>query len=156
MIKENLSQSSIVPIEKIVEVSLTVEEAFKLFTEGIHTWWPLDASHSVFRYDVESCTFEGKVGGRVYETRKDGTQSIWGTVQAYEPPHLFSTTWHPGNPSELATYLEVRFTETDNGTTVTLTHGGWEVRGEEAQKYRNGYNTGWDFVLGEYIKKATS
>jgi uncharacterized protein YndB with AHSA1/START domain len=155
MIKEKASKSAIAPIEKTVRVHLPVEEAFKLFTEGIHTWWPLDESHSVGGDDAQSCTFEGWVGGRLYETLKDGTQSIWGTVQAYEPPHRFATTWHPGNPSKLATYLEVRFTAAGEGTTVILTHTGWEARGEEAQKYRDGYNTGWDFVLGEYIKKAT-
>lgn len=156
MIKETVSKSTIAPVEKRAQVKLSVEEAFKLFTEGIHTWWPLDADHSVGEKDVETCAVEPRVGGRVYERLKDGTEHLWGTVQAYEPPHLFATTWHPGNPSELATHLEVRFTAADGGTLVELTHSGWEARGEEAQKYRDGYDSGWDFVFGQYLQQAAS
>lgn len=153
MINKNTPTSTIAPVKKTLQVNLSVEEAFKLFTEKIYTWWPLD-SHSVGGDNAESCAIEGKVGGRVYETLKDGTEAIWGTVQAFDPPNLFATTWHPGNPSELATYLEVRFTPKDGGTMLELTHSGWEARGEKAQKVRDGYNGGWDFVLGEYMKKV--
>lgn len=156
MSQDDASRSTILPIEKIIQVSIPVEAAFKLFTEGIHTWWPLDAGHSVGGEKVESCAVEGWVSGRILETLKDGSQSIWGTVQVYDPPHIFATTWHPGIASHLATYLTVRFSPADGGTTVILTHSGWEARGEGAQKYRDGYNSGWDFVLGNYLKKAAS
>jgi uncharacterized protein YndB with AHSA1/START domain len=156
MIENNVSKSTIAPVEKRAHVKLSVGEAFKLFTEGIHTWWPLDADHSVGEENAETCAIEPKVGGRVYEILKDGSESIWGTVQAYEPPHLFATTWHPGNPSDLATYLEVRFTASGEGTIVELTHSGWEARGADAQNYRDGYDSGCDFVFGRYLNKATS
>jgi uncharacterized protein YndB with AHSA1/START domain len=154
MINKEESNSTIVPISKSIRISLDVEAAYKLFTEGINSWWPLDATHSVGKDQVVSCAVEGRVGGRVYETLQDGSEAIWGTIQAYEPPHLFATSWHPGNSPEVATYLEVRFAAGDSGTTVTLTHSGWEARGEEAASVREGYNTGWDFVLGEFTQRA--
>jgi hypothetical protein len=156
MINENAPISTIEPVKKTIQVNLNIEEAFNLFTQRIHTWWPLDEGHSVGGGNSETCAIEGKEGGRVYETLKDGTEAIWGTVQVFEPPYKFATTWHPGNPSELATYLEVHFTALDDGTVLELTHSGWEARGEEAQKYRDGYNSGWDFVLGEFLKLVIS
>jgi hypothetical protein len=152
---ENLPISTIVPVKKTIQVKLSVDDAFTLFTEKIHTWWPLDAAHSVGGEDTETCAIEGRVGGRVFETLKDGTEAVWGTVQVFDPPHVFATTWHPGNPSELATYLEVRFTAEGEGTLLELTHSGWEARGEDAQKFRDGYNSGWDFVLGEFEKQVS-
>ncbi|MBT3239439.1 MAG: hypothetical protein HON98_02930 [Chloroflexi bacterium] len=155
MIKDKDSKSTIAPVVKSAQVSLPVEEAFKLFTEGVNTWWPLDGNHSVGeKSETETCSIEGWVGGRFIETLKDGTESLWGTVQTFNPPYLFATTWHPGNSSELATYLEIQFSTADGGTLVELTHSGWESRGEDAQKYREGYNSGWDIVFGKYIEKT--
>ncbi len=155
MTKEQITKSIIAPVIKTTQVNLPVAYAFKLFTEGIYTWWSLNGSHSIGEQDeIDTLKFEGRVGGRVYELHKDGAEKIWGTVQTYEAPHLFSMTWHPGNESELATLLEVRFTATDTGTTVQLTHSGWEARGEDGLKYRDGYDSGWDIVFGKYIQKT--
>ena len=154
MIQEKAPDSTVAAVEKEIEVGLSVEEAFELFTEGVGTWWPLDEGHSIFRGEAASCTFEGRVGGKLYETHPDGSVGIWGTVQVYEPPHTFAATWHPGHEADMATYLEVRFTPSGDGTRVSLKHSGWEARGEDAQKIREGYGTGWDFVRGTYIERT--
>jgi hypothetical protein len=72
---EELVQSvKIEPVRKQLKVSLPVESAFKLFTAGIGTWWPI-ATHSVGEEQAETCFFEGWVGGRIMEVLKDGSQS---------------------------------------------------------------------------------
>ena len=156
MTKGCLSNSPIMPVEKTIHVNLNLEEAFRLFTEGIGSWWPLDAKHSLNESEVKSCAFECKEGGRIYEIHKDGSQFTWGTVHVFNSPNFFLTTWHPGNPEKLATQLEVHFSLTEEGTTVKLTHYGWEARGDKGQEYRDDYNSGWDFVLGKYINTANS
>lgn len=155
MIKENTAKPTLAPVEKSVEVALSIEAAFKLFTEGIGSWWPLDERFSISGPDgVKSCTLEGRVGGRIFETDKDGGEHMWGTVQAFEPPTFLAASWHPGRASEFATYYEVRFTATENGTRVDLIHTGWEAVGEGAAESRAGYDNGWNTVLGEFVKKS--
>jgi uncharacterized protein YndB with AHSA1/START domain len=143
------------PVRKSIQVSLAPEAAFKLFTEGIATWWPL-RSHSVGEDRAVSCTLEPKVDGRIYETLDDGSQSDWGRVIAYEPPHMLAFTWHPGRAPETAQQVEVTFSAVDGGTRLQLVHQGWELLGEQAVETRNGYDTGWDYVLGQYIDRADS
>ena len=58
------------PVRKSVVVPLTPERAFRLFTEGLSTWWPL-ASHSISDERAASCGLEPCVGGAIYELRDD-------------------------------------------------------------------------------------
>jgi hypothetical protein len=142
------------PIKKSIAVSIPVEEAFRLFTEEIHTWWPL-ASHSVGEERAESCVLEGKPGGRFYEVMDDGSEADWGVVLVWEPPRRFVTTWHPGRERATAQKLEVVFTAEGEGTRLELIHSNWELLGERADETRQGYVKGWDYVLGLYIDRAT-
>jgi len=50
------------PLRKQLKVSLPVQKAFELFTEGMGTWWPLP-THSVGEVQAESCFLEGWAGG---------------------------------------------------------------------------------------------
>jgi uncharacterized protein YndB with AHSA1/START domain len=150
MIDANKPESVIPPVEKSIQVALPLEEAFNLFTRGLTTWWPL-ASHSVGEDDAVSCHVEEHEGGRVYEVNKDGTEAPWGTVLTWEPPHRFMMTWHPGYDSNMATELEVLFESEGEGTRLDLIHRNWENLAERAKETREGYLTGWDFVLGQYL-----
>ena len=148
-----MQENGIPPVEKTITVPLKREEAFKLFTDGIGTWWPLD-KYSVGVEDARNCLIEGFVGGRFYEVMKDGSQAEWGKVMAWMPPHRLVVTWHPGREAGTAQELEISFSEVDEGTQVNLLHRGWEILGERAEEARKGYVTGWDFVLGHYITEA--
>jgi uncharacterized protein YndB with AHSA1/START domain len=149
----NETQEKIAPVVKNVQVGLPPEEAFRLFTAGIASWWPL-ASHSVGEEQARSCTLEGQVGGRIYETLTDGRQEDWGRVTIWEPPQRVAFTWHPGGDPQIATQVEVTFREVEEGTQVELTHRGWEVLGERSARVRENYVSGWDVVLGNYTTKA--
>ena len=142
------------PVEKQIKVGLNQETAFRLFTEGLNKWWPL-ATHSVGEEQAENCVFEGHEGGRIYETMKDGRQADWGKVLAWEPFVKVTFTWHPGRTPDTAQEVTVTFREIPGGTQVELVHTGWEILGDKAQTGRNGYDFGWDFVLANYIVKAT-
>jgi hypothetical protein len=146
-----LQTTKIEPIQKQLKVSLSVEQSFKLFTEGINKWWPL-STHSVGEDQAESCYFEGWVGGRIMEVLKDGSEAEWGKVLTWKPYELVSFQWYPGRTAETAQEVTVKFSElASGGTLVELIHIGWETLGEKAQSTRLGYETGWDFVLAKYI-----
>jgi uncharacterized protein YndB with AHSA1/START domain len=145
----NNAQRDIAPLVKEITVPWPVEKAFHRFTEGIGEWWPL-GTHSVFQKRAQGCALETKVGGRLYETRDDGETSVWGTITAVDAPNMVSFTWHPGREANTAQHVEVRFTSEGKGTRVVLTHSGWEHYGEGAMDTRNGYDKGWDLVLGLY------
>jgi hypothetical protein len=142
--------TSVAPITKSVVVPRTPEDAFRLFTEGIATWWPLGGRHSIYGEHAQSVALEGRVGGRLYEVLTDGEEGLWGTVMAWEPPNRFVCTWHPGRGEETAQELEIRFLPDDEGTRVELEHRSWESSPEK----RSSYDEGWDFVLGRYSEAA--
>ncbi|MDH5737579.1 MAG: SRPBCC domain-containing protein [Gammaproteobacteria bacterium] len=141
------------PVVKKITVPIPVQEAFELFTAGLGSWWPLHKGHSVGGQKAKTCAIEGSLGGRVFETTVDGTEYTWGTIQAWDPPTGFRTTWHPGNSAERSTLIDVKFSPVNDGTEITLTHSGWEARGKDAMRFRDGYNTGWDSVLLAYTEK---
>lgn len=138
------------PVTKAVTVNRPPEEAFRIFTDGIATWWPL-ASHSIYGDGATTVLLEGRVGGRLYEVSEEGKEGDWGTVTVWEPPHRLVCEWRlpPGSP--VATDLEVRFLPEGDGTRVELEHRGWERHGDRAAELRGRYMPGWDFVLSRYV-----
>lgn len=153
---EELVQAvKIEPVRKQLKVSLPVESAFELFTAGIGKWWPL-TTHSVGEEQAETCFFEGWIGGRIIEVLKDGSQSEWGKVVAWEPFHKVALQWYPGREPDTAQEVIVTFSEIPDGSLVELVHTGWETLGDAALTKRNGYESGWDYVLAEYVATANS
>lgn len=156
MYKEEPVQAvKIEPLRKQLKVSLSAEHAFRLFTTGIGTWWPL-GTHSVGEDQAETCFFEEWVGGRIVEVLKDGSQSEWGRVLVWEPFHKVSFHWYPGRTPDTAQEVAVTFNEIPGGTLVELVHTGWETLGGDALAKRVGYDTGWDYVLAKYIIQAAN
>ena len=146
----NEQTTEIAPVTKAVTVNRPLEEAFRIFTEGIATWWPLE-TQSIYGSDATTVVLEGRVGGRLYEVSKEGEEGVWGTVTVWEPPHRVVCEWRlpPGSP--VATDLEVRFLPEGEGTRVELEHRGWERHGASAPELRGLYEPGWDHVLGRYV-----
>lgn len=146
---DKATMTEIQPVRVEVTVTRSPRDAFRLFTEEIHTWWPL-ATHSVGQESTKTCAVEGRVGGRIFERLDDGSEESWGTLLAWEPPALLRFTWHPGRPPETAQEVTVRFQAAGpDRTRVELVHRGWEHYGEGAAAMRDQYLTGWAHVLGE-------
>jgi hypothetical protein len=134
-------------LEKSVRVACTPDEAFRLYTDGIATWWPL-RTHSVAEADAETAVVEPRVGGRIYERTRDGAEHQWGTVVEWEPPARFVHTWHPSRAEATSQLVEMRFLPDGDGTRVELVHTGWEELGAKAEETYRSYDGGWDYVLG--------
>ncbi len=145
---------TVAPVTKERRVPLPPGEAFDLFTRRIGEWWPV-ATHSIEGDGVAELRFEGRVGGRLVEVAKDGTEWSWGEVLAWNPPHRFVVSWHPSKEPTAASILEVRFTEAPGGgTELYVEHRGWEEFGDRAEELRGQYEPGWDFVLRGFEEAA--
>lgn len=151
-----MTNSSILPpIQSSIRVSWKPEDAFRRFTRDMARWWPI-ASHSVGGKEATGVTVDGRVGGEIVETIRDGREAHWGTITAWNPPSGFTMTWHPGKSPETATIVELKFVPDGTGTRVELTHSQWEALGDLAATARRGYPMGWAYVLRLYADRRTS
>jgi uncharacterized protein YndB with AHSA1/START domain len=141
-------------VRSSVTVKLPPDAAFRLFTERMGIWWPL-RTHSVFHAEAVAVTIEPVVGGRVFESTASGRTCDWGTIIEWQPGERLAMTWHPGEESDLATLVDVTFSEApDGGTHVDLLHTGWAVHGSEAAARAADYQQGWTALLKGYAKAA--
>mgnify|MGYP001797008572 CR=1 FL=1 len=138
------------PIKKSVTVPLDSQSAFELFTSGIDRWWPKE-THSLSsgdgRGDAAKVRVEPAEGGKVIETLPDGSEAPWATVTDWAPGERFGMRWYVGRDEAEATQVDVRFTQTEAGTRVALSHSGFEALGDAAVAQHKGYTSGWDPVL---------
>ncbi len=145
------NQTAIEPIRKQISVDCNVESAFRTFTEGIATWWPVE-THSI---TGESTTpvFEQRSGGRMYERAPDGAEHDWATILVYEPPHRVVLEWRV-NSAVPPTEVKVRFTQDGDATRVELEHRGWERYEDGGAEARGSYDSGWPKVLDRFSEAA--
>lgn len=142
-------------IRKSVAVACSLEDAFRVFTEEVASWWPL-ATKSVGQEDSEMLVIEPRAGGRVYERVRSGQEHDWGEVLAWEPPGRIVFSWHPGRDPGTGQEVEVRFTTDRGHTRVELEHRGWERLVETAAEIPAHYASGWDEVLDRYAEAVGS
>ena len=148
-----MSDATIAPVVRTIDVSAPVDKAFRVFTEEMGSWWPLDV-HSLYLERAASVTFDPAVGGHVTERSADGDEASWAQVLVYEPPTRFVLAWKPNTTPAPPTRLEVTFTPTAGGTHVELTHSGWELLGDEWEGARSSYSDGWISTLEHYAGAA--
>jgi uncharacterized protein YndB with AHSA1/START domain len=142
------------PVLVAIDVRRGIEEAFRVFTAEIGTWWPV-AAHSVEPDKVETVVLEGRAGGRLYERWHDGGEVDWGRVLAWEPPARLVLSWSPSLERRAATEVEVRFVAVEpDHTRVELEHRGWERLGDLATQARSSYEGGWPGVLDAFAGAA--
>ncbi len=142
------NETGIEPVVFNAVVEMKAEDAFRLFTDGIASWWPLE-THSVGGANAKSCVFEAKEDGAIYEIDANGERHVWGRVVICEPGEHLVFTWHPGRAEESAQEVEMYFDEDGSVTHIELIHSEWEKLGESAQELRDSYETGWAKVVGE-------
>jgi hypothetical protein len=142
------------PVRKSVRVRANTARAFKVFTEGIDTWWP--RTHHIGKSPMAKCIIEGRVGGRCYSEQEDGTECPWGEVTVWEPPTRFvmawliSSEWGFEPDASKCSEVEVTFTpQRDDSTLVELEHRHFERMGAPGAKMREGVNSegGWGGLL---------
>jgi len=147
------------PIHRTVTVGRDHDEAFRLFTAEMGSWWPLETHGRSDEHDevkTERLVFEERVGGRIYEVLSNGVEADWGVVTAWEPPSRIVIDWNPSPQDRPYTEVEVTFTPAaEGGTRVDLFHRHWERLGEEeGQALRANYQPGWTYVFDERFGAA--
>ncbi len=151
---------SVEPITRSVTVRRSVEDSFRIFTEEIGSWWPVQ-THSRATSDfegqdvkVERVEFQTRAGGRVLEHLSNGQTLAWGDVVGWDPPRRFMLAWHPTFSDRPPTEVEVRFTPDGDGTLVELEHRGWERLGPDAATLMGEYAAGWIPTLERFRSAA--
>jgi uncharacterized protein YndB with AHSA1/START domain len=149
------TQATDLTIRRAVNVERSVEDAFRVFTEGMGRWWPVER-HSVGDEKTKEAVMETRPGGRIFERWVDGREhETWGEILTWEPPHRVVFWWAPGGAKH-RTEVEVRFSADADSTRVELEHRGWEAYGDEAKDASTGYANGWPFVLGRFVDTANA
>lgn len=135
------------PIRKELVLSVDPARAFAAWTAEMGRWWPL-VSHSVGAEEAVGVSLDGRSGGQIVEATRDGARHVWGTISVWDPPRRLVTTWHPGQPADDPTELEIRIEPHASGSRLVLEHRGWERVAWSEQ--RDSYESGWDPVLARY------
>jgi hypothetical protein len=144
-----------VEVRRSVEVPLSVEAAFDLFTGRIKDFWPTE--HSIGAAPFVDIVIEPRAGGRWYERAADGAECQWGGVVDWNPPHSLTLAWQISATweydPELHTLVDVAFTPAGrDATRVELRHHGLENYGERAEEMRALFATpeGWTGTLTRF------
>ena len=146
------------PVRRSIFVKTSPEHAFKVFTAGFDRWWP--RTHSVGASPQKAALMEPRAGGRWYEVGEDGSQTQWGTVMIWEPPHRLVLVWSVDADwkydPELHTEVEVRFTPEGDGVRVDLEHRNLEAFGQRAEEVRAKIDNpnGWGGLLKMFAADA--
>lgn len=150
------------PISRTVMVKCSIERAFRVFTEEMGTWWPLE-THSIavdqnLGQKAQTLRVDIREGGRIEEVLEDGSTRDWGGVVAWEPPRRVLIAWKPNDRPTPPTEVEVRFNARSDGTLVELEHRGWDRLGDVSDEIRPLYASegGWTMVLERYRSAAES
>src|SRR6266508_4339364 len=89
------------PIVRTVTVKGSVDLAFRVFTEEMGSWWPLE-THSIavdqgLEQRAVNLTVGPGEGGRIEEVLDDGSTRDWGAVEVWEPPDRVVFRWKPND-----------------------------------------------------------
>ena len=142
------TQPSPTSVSTEVEVDASAEHAFRVFTEGIGTWW--DDDKHILQAPLAEMVFEPYVGGHIIDRGTDGSECRWATVLAYEPPVRvcfswdINLQWQIEPDPERASEVEITFTELTPGRTrVVLTHRHLDRHGDGWEGMRDAVGSGW-------------
>ncbi len=152
--------TTITEVRREVTVAATPERAFDLFTNRMADWWPAD--HHLAASAVVAMTVEPRVGGRVFDTCEDGSESVWGQVTEWNPPAGFTFawmitgTWQLETDVEKASRVSVSFTPEGDQTRVVLLHKDfWRMTGGgQGMADAVGAPDGWGSGLASFMEFA--
>jgi uncharacterized protein YndB with AHSA1/START domain len=147
-------------VHKTVTVNAPIAHAFRVFTEGLGSWWPLD-THHIGKAAAATAVIEPYVGGRWYERGVDGTECVWGKVLAWEPPHRLVLAWQITADWRydltLETEVEVTFVAEGPGRTrLELEHRHLDRYRDQAGTMRSIFDSegGWTGILVRFATAA--
>lgn len=135
------------PIRKTITLPLPPATAFRLFTDDMFLWWPVE-THSLSAATGERprAVEVDPDTGLISETRADGTKASWAKITRWEPGVRLSLDWHVGRDPQEATQVDIRFHQDGDGTRIELTHSGFD-RLADGRITAGSYDAGWTKVL---------
>ena len=149
-------------VRKFISVQAPQAVAWRVFTEQMGTWWPLEY-YKIGKAAAVDAVIEPHAGGRWYERGDDGSICQWGSVLAWEPPSRLVLSWDitadwQYDPA-LKTEVEVRFNaDGSNRTLVELEHRRLDRYGARRDEMRQIFDsTGdWGKFLEAFAKAAAA
>jgi DNA-binding transcriptional ArsR family regulator/uncharacterized protein YndB with AHSA1/START domain len=128
-------------VTKSIIVEVPPTRAFDFFLQQ-ERWWPI-ATHHMAEPPGEAVILEPFAGGRWYERARDGRETDWGRVLAFEPPRRILLTWqmsadwtYEADPDR-ASEIEVTFLpEGRSRTRVIYEHRHLERYGDRSDRMR--------------------
>ena len=133
--------------------------AFAAFVERFGTWWPRE--YTFAQDKLALIAIEARMGGRCFERDTDGTETEWGRVIDFTPPHRLGFTWQitPDRRVEpdldKASIVEVTITagRQGPGAHIDFLHCDFARHGEGWADYLAAMASpqGWPYCLERYI-----
>ena len=149
-------------LRKVITVQAPQNIAWRVFTEGMSSWWPL-GQYKIGGAPAVAAIVEPFAGGRWYERGDDGSTCQWGRVLTWDPPARLVLTWDIGADwkydPELGTELEIRFiAEGERRTRVELEHRKLDRYGARRDEMRAIFDKGgdWGRLLGLFAEVAAA
>jgi uncharacterized protein YndB with AHSA1/START domain len=149
-------------VKKSMSVQAPPAVAWRVFTEKMTSWWPLD-HYKIGKAKAVEAIIEPHVGGRWYERGEDGTTCDWGRVLVWEPGSRLVLTWDINadwqHDPNLKTEIEVRFiADGKERTRIELEHRRLDRFGERRDQMRRVFDQegDWGKLLAMFARVAES
>ena len=151
------TQTGETAVRTSVIVDVAIEQAFKVFTEEMGSWW--DPDHHMLEGELAEMIFEPREGGHIIDRGVDGSECRWARVLAYEPPTRVAFSWDIDVEWKIETDLEktseveIRFTaDGPDRTVVELEHRNLDRHGDGWESMRDsvGAENGWGSGLARF------
>ena len=111
-----------------IRVAATPDRAFDVFTREIDLWWRPSPLFAFAPGPPGTLAFERRPGGRLVETRADGSSFEIGRIVEWVPGETLVFTWRQATfPDDRTTEVAVRFAAVGDETRVTVEHRGWDA-----------------------------
>lgn len=147
-------------VRKSMIVQASPAVAWRVFTQKMSSWWPLD-HYKIGKAKAVEAIVEPHVGGRWYERGDDGSTCDWGRVLVWEPPTRLVLTWDINADwqfdAKLNTEIEIRFiAQAAERTLVELEHRHLDRFGDRRDQMRRVFDQegDWGKLLGRFAKLA--
>ena len=153
-----MSVEEAIVVRESIDVAVSPERAFELWTDGINSWWRRGTYYWNDAERARGLRFEPHVGGRLIEIYDEATGEGFeiGRVTTWEPGRRLVYTWRQADWAEgEQAEAELTFEPIETGTRVTVCFTGWEgiTRGAEMAR---GYTMGARELFGWYAEAAAA
>jgi uncharacterized protein YndB with AHSA1/START domain len=150
---------TVAPIQRLVHTRAAPASAFAIFTGRIGEWWPKGQTPAPKPH--VALIIEPHVDGRWFERDADGSETQWGKVLVWTPPHRLVLAWQLNSDFRydptLVTEVEITFTPAaDGGTDVKLEHRDLQKFSPHIPRMVNSVGGGWTAKVREFAEFADS